>query len=123
MALVNDFGDSKVTIKKTELLDAIKTNREQHKKDFEETWAGFKVEVENQMVKHLELLRSEGKPMLNIPLIVPQEHTKEYDRVIRMLEMSTADEITVSETQFTQYVMDEWQWKAGFTVSSAMYKK
>lgn len=121
MALINDLGDSKVTIKKEELLSVLKINREQHSKDYQESYLGFKVAVEEKMVENLELLRSTGKIQLTVSLTVPQEHTKEYDRVIRMLEMSTADEITVSESQFIQYVMDEWNWKAGFIGTTSLY--
>lgn len=123
MALVNDFGDSKVTIKKTELLDVLKSNRSQHKKDFDEAWDGFKVEVEKKLVENLDLLRTTGKPILGIALTVPSDHSKEYDVVIRMLEMSTADEIMVSQSQFTQYVMDDWNWKAGFVGTTVLYGK
>lgn len=72
---------------------------------------------------NLSIAKEGGKVKLNIELTVPVEHTKDYERVIRMLTMSTADEITISESQFTQYVMDEWNWKAGFVGSTAMYNK
>lgn len=41
--------------------------------------------------------------------------------MIRMLTMSTADEIMISEAQFTQYVMDDWNWKAAFVGLTATY--
>ncbi len=73
------------------------------------------------MVKNTLSARDGGEIKLGINLTVPVDHTKDYDRVIRMLTMSTADEITISESQFTQYVMDEWNWKAAFVGTTAMY--
>lgn len=123
MALVNDFGESKVTIKRQELLEAIKTNRAQHKKDYEQAYIGFKIAAEEKMVEHLNTIRTSGEVKLSISLAVPQDHSKEYDVIIKMLEMSTADEISVSQSQFTQYVMDDWNWKAGFVGTTALYGK
>lgn len=112
---------SKVTIKKTELLDAIQKNCEQHKKDYAEAIVGFRAAVIEAMKKHLASATEGGEIKLGINLTVPVDHTKDYERVIRMLTMSTADEITISESQFTQYVMDEWNWKAAFVGTTAMY--
>lgn len=120
--LVNDFGDSKVTIKKYELLDAIKANLDQHKEDFKEAQIGFRAAAIEAMEKNLAQAKDGGEVKLGVGLTVPVEHIKDYDRVIRMLSMSTAVEITISESQFTQYVMDEWNWKAAFQSSTAMYE-
>jgi hypothetical protein len=121
MALVNDFGESKVTIKKDELLTAIKANLEQHKKDYDEALIGFRAAAIEAMQKNLERAQSGGEVKLGIALTIPVEHTKDYDRVIRILTMSTANEIMISESQFTQYVMDDWNWKAAFVGSTAAY--
>lgn len=120
--LVNDFGESKVTIKKAQLLETITANRTQHKNDFREAQVGFRAAALEAMKKNIELCSSGGEVKLGIALVVPIEHTKDYDRVIRMLEMSTADEIQISEQQFTMYVMDDWEWKARFVGSTALYK-
>lgn len=119
--LVNDLAESKVTVKKDELLSTLKTNLETHKKDYDEALAGFKTTAKEKLEEHLELLNTTGKVVLQLGLTVPVEYSKEYNRVIRMLEMSTADEISISERQFNQYVMDDWNWKGAFTANSVMY--
>jgi hypothetical protein len=40
-----------------------------------------------------------------------------------MLEMSTATEVVVTETQFSQFVLDEWGWSASFMASTSQYMK
>lgn len=119
--LINDLAESKITVKKSELLKTLKTNLETHKKDYKEAVEGFKKTAQEKLEEHLNILKTEGKVILTIGLVVPEEYSKEYERIIRMLEMSTAEEITISETQFSQYVMDEWNWKRNFSVSSQMY--
>lgn len=119
--LVNDFGESKVTIKKDELLAAITKNLAQHKTDYEEALVGFRAAAIEAMQLNLSNARMGAEVKLGIALTVPVQHVKDYERVIRMLTMSTADEIMISESQFTMYVMDDWQWKAAFVGSTAVY--
>src|SRR5262245_28432024 len=105
MSLTNDFSQSTVTVKKTELLLAIKSNREKHLDEFLKAQEGYREEVIKVLDRRLAEMR-EGKPFLVETiwsLTMPHEHTKDYDRVIRMLEMSIADEVTISEQQFMQY--------------------
>jgi hypothetical protein len=52
----------------------------------------------------------------------PTEYSKEYNRAIRMLELSVEPEIELEEAIFNQLVMDEWSWKQNFTTSNSMYK-
>ena len=119
--LANNFAESQVTVKKDVLLKTLQANLETHKKDYEEALTGFKEAAKAKLEEHLELLNKDGKVVLQLGLTVPVEYSKEYNRVIKMLEMSTADEIIISESQFNQYVMDDWNWKGAFTANSAMY--
>lgn len=121
MALVDDFESSKVTIKRGELLAAIRSNREVHAKDYTEALAGFKVAFIEECENLLALAKAGNTEKQVIGLSTPQDHTKDYDRVIRMLEMSTAEEITVSEDQFSKYVLDEWAWQRDFAATKMRY--
>lgn len=114
--LGNDFFESKVTIRKDELLHAVRENRVKHVQEHAEAMAGYRLRVVDEARKLVED-GTTGKTIDRGPitsLVVPPNHAKDYDRVIRMLEMSTADVITVSETQFSNFVLDEWNWSAAF---------
>ena len=39
----------------------------------------------------------------------------------RMLEMSVEEELVLTETQFSSYVMNEWDWMHSFAAGNAMY--
>ncbi len=121
MALVNDFGESKVTVDKAALLKAVMDNRAKHAKEYEEALAGYHVELVQTLTDMLAKAKDEDLEDTLIKLAKPTDHTKDYDRVIRMLEMSTADQWTISEQQFSQYVLDEWSWMGGFKALSHRY--
>lgn len=122
MALA-DFGESKVTVKKDVLLAAMYKNRSAHYEEFLKAQAGYREEVIRVLDETLEKARKGNPFNVQVPttLVVPQEHTRDYDRVIRMLEMAIADEVTVTEQQFSQYVLDDWGWRAAFIASTSRY--
>ncbi len=47
--------------------------------------------------------------------------TKEYDRVIKMLEMSVDTQIELSSSEFQNYVMDDWAWSDNAKLSNSTY--
>lgn len=105
--MLNDFGESRVTVKKDQLLEAIKRNREGHRAEFLTAQDGYRAAVITALDSMLEEARNGKRIRRVVELVEPQDHTKDYDRVIKMLEMSTADEVTVTEQQFSNYVLDE----------------
>ena len=54
-------------------------------------------------------------------LDAPINQIKEYDRAIKMLEMSVDNDITLSEQEFAEYVLDDWHWKNQFTLTNSAY--
>lgn len=121
--MLNDFGESKVTIKKQSLLEVIRKNRSQHIEDFSSASSGYKDALVERLKKMLASAKAGKMVEQSVGLIPPVSHEKEYDVVIRMLEMSTADEISITQAQFTQYVMDDWNWKQNFTTTNRLYSK
>ena len=104
-----------------ELLEALRKNREAHTAEYKEAYEGFKIAFIQECVKLLERAKEGKFDKQAIGLAAPMDHTKDYDRVIRMMEMCTAEEIIVSENQFSQYVLDEWNWQGQFKMSTAAY--
>jgi hypothetical protein len=52
-----------------------------------------------------------------VSLTEPSDHTKDYDRVVAMLEMSVEETITLDAQDFDRCVMDNWDWSR-FTLST-----
>ena len=116
-----DNGMSNVTCKKAEILAALRKNRDAHRDIFLAAQNGYRKEVIAELEKSLKDAREGRNVQTTIELEAPEDHTKDYDRIIRMLEMSVKDEIEVSELQFQQYVLDDWTWKFHFASNSARY--
>jgi len=119
--MLNDDGLSIVQVKKSDLLHTLKRNREVHSKLALEAADGYRADAILALTKMLADAKEGGPIKRNLDLVQPQDHTADYDRVIRMLEMSISDTVTVTESQFAQYVEDEWAWKRGFVESAGMY--
>ena len=51
----------------------------------------------------------------------PENHTKDYERAIRMMQASVYDEVRLSEHEFDAYVLNNWDWKNKFMVSNTLY--
>jgi hypothetical protein len=111
-----------VTVQRDELLRRIKANREAHRSLFLAAQDGFRARVVEELDQMLQDARDGRKPIrLLVGLVEPQDHTKDYDRVIAMLEMSTESEVTVHEEKFQCYVMDDWAWKAAVFHANTTY--
>jgi hypothetical protein len=116
-------GLDEIKVKKDELLAAIKRNRDEHRGTFLKAQEGYREAVVKELDRMLEEARN-GKPIRTVvSLPAPSDHTKDYDRVIRMLEMSTATEIKITSSAFAQYVLDEWNWKGAFMETSRRYSE
>ena len=110
-----------VTVDKTELLAALRENRTGHRSAFEDAQKGWRETVIEQLDEMLQFARNGQKMRFQFSLPEPEDHTKDYDRVIRMVEMEVNHEIEIAEQDFRAYVMDDWDWMAQWSGSNSMY--
>lgn len=112
---------NKVTVEKAALAAAIQENRAKHRAIFLEAVEGYRSAQMREMEKGITRLKA-GKSLDGFRYLpVPQDHTRDYDRVLRMLEMHAQPTIDVSQEDFAKYVMDDWQWRREFLNTSANY--
>ena len=114
-------GGSTITVRKSELLEALRRNRAGHRTVFEEAQKGYRETVIEELDKRLQDARSNKEVNGFLHLEAPKDHTRDYDRTIQMLEMCTKDEVFISEQEFSQYVMDDWSWMHQFSTANAGY--
>lgn len=111
-------------IEKKKLLEIIKKNRDSHADVVKRAIVGYR---KHAAEKFQELLKkvNNGEDFDNfISFTEPQDHTADYDRVIKMLEMSTAESIELEDWEFRNYVQDEWEWsKQAFMANSTYLAK
>lgn len=110
-----------ITVSKSRLLDILKKNRENHRSVYEEAFAGYRNECIRVLEQNLKALKDGKKVVVQFYEQAPQDHTGDYDRVIRMLGMEVSDTVELDQQQFSNYVDDDWNWKQSWTVSNAKY--
>ncbi len=112
-----------VIVNKDELLETLKKNRETHRMIFEDAQKGYREEA----IRLLDIALNDAKIGKKITTFIqlesPVDQTKDYDRIIRMLEMSVDEQIDLTEHDFAQYVLDDWSWKQDFLTKNAFYTK
>lgn len=120
---IND--DLTVLVKKDELIDTLKKNREAHIAQYQEALVGWRKKMIAACMETSQ--KSEKGDLEKYPrklrdlTDVPESHEKDYDRVIQMLEMHTDGGITLNSKDFSRYVQDEWDWKHRWETSNSSY--
>jgi hypothetical protein len=110
-----------IKVRKTELLDVLRENRAKHRAIFEEAQTGYRTAVIAELDSMLEDARNGKKIRRAVTLIEPMDQTADYDRVIRMMEMSVDEVIQLAEHEFSAYILDQWAWRQKFNHSNRGY--
>lgn len=110
-----------VTVNRDELLVILKNNRSKHRAIFDEAVEGYQQKALETLNQNIEALRQNKHYRISFHLTPPEDHTKDYDRAIRMVEMSLNAQVVLDEEDFMQYVQDDWVWKRQFLVANSAY--
>ena len=114
-----------IKMKRLELLDIVRANKEKHIAEYLEAVTDYKALVIQVAAANLKLAKTgeldQIKRTKSLPQ-APQSFEDSYKRAIRMLELSVEDVIEVEEDVFNQLVLDEWNWKRGFIAATTSYK-
>lgn len=106
-----------VKVKRLEVLEIIKANREKHKKDYLVAIKAYRVKVVDLLSKELEKAKTGKDFSLSIDASKPHSYLKDYDLAIKMLEMSVYEIIELKLGEFNQLVNDQWSWQSSFKMS------
>lgn len=112
-----------IPVKKDRLLADLKKNLAAHEVELKQAKIDFQEAVVLELTKMLESAKEGKKITLAVELSPPPDNTKEYERVISMLEYTTSEEIKITEQEFRKYVQDEWTYKAQMNYSNAQYRE
>lgn len=110
-----------VTVDKTKLREIVKTNRDQHRGQYEKAMEGYIASTFQALEEHAAALRKDRRHRVYITDPAPEDHTHDYDVVLKMIDMSVDNTITLDQASFRQYVEDDWQWKHAWTVGNSKY--
>lgn len=109
----------------TATLNQKKTQFQEAVQEFVQT-AEFEFgKVANKIERRVELPSSVSLTALNfnaaLGLRFPEDHSKEYNRAIRMMQSSIYDVVKLSEQEYDAYVLNNWEWKNAFVATNALY--
>jgi hypothetical protein len=105
-------GDLTITVSKDSLLATLKGNRAKHGEAFKKAKEGYIKVTTEQLEAYVRRL-ADGELL--------EDHTTDYDDAIDMMEWSTDGTIELTQSQFVQYVKDDWGWKDNWVASTAAY--
>lgn len=114
-------GMSEVEVNKDDLLEELRKNRAAHRQQFEKALEGYSLQLGNTLRDRIHQLEQGKIPNKHISLPEPEDHTSDYDRVIKMVEMNVDDTVHLTQQEFAHYVLDDWGWKQAFTMTSSRY--
>jgi hypothetical protein len=110
-----------INILVTKLRETVTKNRDNHRTIYEESFQKYRDMAIAELEQMLAEAKAGKKVRRSIQLTPPMNQTKDYDRVLKMLDMTTDEIVVLSEDDFAQYVMDEWRWKEQFSQINSTY--
>ena len=118
--MFND-GGFKMNFEVSELLIKLKTNLKDHKDIFQEATDGYLDSLHNQLSQMLDKVNKKEVIEPDITLEKPRSHEKAYEKAIQMLEFTSDTVITLDQSLFDRYVLDEWDWSGRFLNNANLY--
>lgn len=136
-----------IKVSGAELLKALRENKQKHDEIFASALEGYYKAVQDEIETKKTTLASvavelsnfefsqqqtDKKPVrfttklpiydiFNIRTAFPENHEDDYARAIRMVELSAIEYFSLTESEFNRYVMNNWEWKEKFLLSSSQY--
>lgn len=110
-----------ITVSKDDLLTTLRENRTAHRELFLKAQDAYREKVIEVLDERLAAARA-GRPIdLYINLPEPEDHTDSFDTAISMIQWEVGETITLSERDFTRYVLNKWEWQHSFAANTASY--
>jgi len=118
-----------VTVAKDSLIKALTANRAKHLIEYNKAVVEFRQAARKLLQDALGDVVADDAPIglkeplkhLYVHLDAPRQYLKEYDKALRMLDMSIKGEIELDSHEFSSYVDDDWDWKDTFSASNSTY--
>src|SRR6266508_2777285 len=106
-----DRFDMEVQVPTEVVLARLQSNRAKHRSIFEQAIERFRAEAVQRLGERIDQIKAGTSTNTYVSMPVPEDHTDDYDRAIRMLELHTSDTIVMKESTYRQFYEDDWDWK------------
>jgi hypothetical protein len=110
-----------ITISVNKLMDIVKENKIKHDYIFDTAVSGYWVKAEEVLKGKLAQVQKKEEINNYLNLSYPSNHSDDYERVIRMLELTTDDKVNLTAKEFDNYVRNQWDWRNAFLLNYSGY--
>lgn len=116
-----------LTIKVDTLKKQLRGAKNEHIKKYEialEEWAKRCLSLTEEWQKKLKdnpKLFAESRCWGRSLPSAPESHQKDYEKAIKILDFECKNTIVLSEKDYKQYLLDEWEWTRSFNNSILEY--
>lgn len=111
-----------VKVKKSELLEKVRANRDAHRDLFLKAQEGYRLRIIEELDRSLKDAQEGRRVDLKVlAMPVPEDHTDDYDVVITMLEMEVDDNVIIDDHDIQRFVLDKWDWKVRAMTTNTAY--
>lgn len=111
----------KVTVTKERVLSALRANLAQHKIEVEDARKGFAKAAKKALEDELAKVGKGKLRNIFLSLTAPQNHTRDFESAIAMLEAHQGDTLELTQRQFETYVMNRWEWFRQYAATNSAY--
>ncbi len=98
----------KIKVAVSDLLAQLKTNRENHVVEYEESMVAYREAMVKELNKLLKTAKKGGDINHSLNVLRPVSFFESYDEAIAMMEWTTDSEVELSMHDFKCYVQDVW---------------
>lgn len=116
-----------MTFEVSKVLSTLKANLETHEKEYQELVIKNNLHMRQVLTQALGQTGSDGKVYPDLTKVheaeraKPKTYSKEYKKIISMLEITTQKEIELTVSEFDCYMNDNWDWKDSFLSNKMLY--
>lgn len=110
-----------IPIFKGKLLEVLQENRTSHRNEYEEAYKLYLQEVDIRFEEFVTDFKKNPLEAFYKKPSPPPNHLKSYDSIIRKLELTASQIISLSNNEFEAYVQDNWGWKNQFKSAVSCY--
>ena len=113
-------GDRTLEVKKSEIIKAVKANKEAHIKAYAKAVVAYKEEALKQLAEQTEKAK-DGNLKIKLNLTTPIDNGTSYDDIIEMFEFDVNEVVELSQSEYNEYVKDKTEVARHAEMANSMY--
>lgn len=113
-------GDRTLEVKKSEIISAVKANKEIHIKAYAKGIIAYKKEALKQLAEQKTRVEK-GDLSARLKLTTPIDNATSYDDIVEMFEFDVNDIVTLTQAEYNEYVKDKTESARHALMSNSMY--